>query len=72
MWYEFRAWNAETQYGWTTNNDVAAACLVELNRDRREENLYEIVTVSECGLDPSALMFDDDTTVDAFTSEVTP
>ena len=46
MWYEFRAWNAETQYGWTTNNDVAVACLVELNKDRREENLYEIVEVA--------------------------
>lgn len=34
MWYKYTAPNAETIYGWTTRDDVVAAALAHLNKER--------------------------------------
>lgn len=39
MWYAFEANNAETRYGWTSDDRVSAAVVARLN-EGREINLF--------------------------------
>lgn len=46
MWYKFTAYNSQTQYGWTTNPEVAERALDLLNR-KRDVNVYAMTELSD-------------------------
>lgn len=74
MWYAFKSWNQETQYGWTQNLAVAQAVEASLNRNRPEEQHYGLVPLGDDYsieyqegrklVDYQGLLCDDDTTVE--------
>ena len=80
MWYVFRAYNTEAQFGWTQIPAVAKAALEWLNRDR-EINVYSMDRLGDAAdetgqpnypealplRDRTDLLFDDDTQIGDFT-----
>lgn len=70
MWYKFRAYNSQTQYGWTQAAGVAEAACDWLNRGR-EINLYGMTELTDAeaveqrlGNDTNCLVTQDSTADD--------
>lgn len=69
MWYAFEAYNAETRYGWTQDEDVVNAIVAKLNTGR-EINLFSASDINEDEasalrlFDRNDLICTDDTAVD--------
>lgn len=57
MWYQFKAWNSNTLYGYTDSQAVVAAVLEHLNRSR-EINVYSATELTDA--EALALGVDDD------------
>lgn len=49
MWYEFKAYNSETLYGYTDRPAIAEAYCDQLNRNR-EINVYAVQAVTDKNL----------------------